>query len=466
MKKKILIGVCIELVSSIILSFISWYLGAIKWYIAFVIFIIIFLVEALIIYFKSYRRIGLLTSTDKRSLGEILPTAESTVDLLVSWGGSLQSSSPYWQRELSEMANKGIKFRILILKPNSYGAVERRSRNAKWTPYDHQHFLSELMGIKQDRIDPGHWEDFRIALYDSEVCWSMAFVDEKRACIGFYGNGVGRDHPSLEIIRTKSKGLYDFYRKTYDEIWASASKTCSIHTVEDLNRLLDEDEKRKEQGLIFVLTGPCGSGKTSLTNALLQKNSSLKQLTTYTTRPQREKQEAKTQYVFVTDQEYEQNTLMNYTLKADYCSYHYGVSVEEVIEWRKSANDYIMDSIYDPDDLRRVFKERMVLIYLTTSKNQTMIERVRKRFNNSYSHLLLRAEHARTISANATLCDYIIYTDEDLDKTILKIEEIMKYSRESYNNTGRIVSNNEAIKSFSVSNQINTFGLPQDDVII
>ena len=101
------------------------------------------------------------------------------------------------------------EFRFLLLRPNSYGAVERRSRSAKWTQSDHLAVLNQLMLIKKERIESGHWDDFRVALYDSEACWSMAFVDGKTASVGFYGRGVGRDHPSLELIKSKNIGLFE-----------------------------------------------------------------------------------------------------------------------------------------------------------------------------------------------------------------------------------------------------------------
>ncbi len=469
MKKKIFFGVCIQLITSLVLSILSWYWNFISWYIALVIFITIIVTNLLVVYTKSFRRIGLLSSYKKRGesikFKEALSNAECTVDFLVSWGGSLPGMSSYWQREVSEMVNRGIKFRFLILKPNSYGELERRSRRSMWTTDDHLSVLNALIGIKKDRIETGHWDDFRVSLYDSEACWSMAFVDAKQASIGFYGRGVGRDHPSLELIRTKEQGLFDFYLKTYEDLWNIASAKYAIHTAYDLVQLIEDDNNRINQGLIFVLTGPCGSGKTSITNVLINKHNNLKQLSTFTTRPQREKSETKSQYVFITDDEYMQNNQMNYTLKANYCCFKYAISIDEINTWKNSNNDYIMDSIFDPDDMRRVFKERMVLIYLTASTYQKMIDRVRNRFNNERSQLLLRAEHARTISANATLCDYIIYTDESIETIIKKIEDIIKYSRQNYNNTGVVISENDSVKEYRAVNQIDIYGLPNDDVL-
>lgn len=468
--KKIIIGIVINIISSVVMMALSWYWDFLPWYIAVAIVVAIIIIDLAIVFCKSFRRIGLLSSYKKRgdssSFKQALSTAESTVDFLVSWGGSLPGLSSYWQREVSEMVNKGIKFRFLILKPNSFGSVERQSRGSSWTTDDHISVLNALLRIKKDRIESGHWDDFKVALYDTEASWSMAFVDEKRASIGFYGRGVGRDHPSLEIIKTKSLGLFDFYRKTYEDMWSIAAEKYSVHTIEDLNRLLGEDNMKKNKGLIYCFLGPCGSGKTSIVNSLLTRIENIKQLSTITTRPQREKAEAESQYKFVSEEEFEINSKCAYALETSYCGNKYAIDFDEIEKWENSADDYVMDSIFDPQELRKIFKERVVLIYLTASSNQTMIDRVRGRFNNNRALLMLRAEHARTISASAALCDYIVYTDKEWHTTLNEVMNIIQHSRQSFNSTGNVCSDADIVKNLHSGWQIDNFGLPTDEVSI
>lgn len=470
MKNKVLIGIAITVASSFTISLLTWYWGLLPWFITIPIFLVLLGSVSLIIYNKSFRRIGLRASSKKRgdsgNFKEVLGNAESTVDFLVSWGGSLPGLSSYWQREVSEMVNRGIKFRFLLLRPNSYGSVERRSRSAKWTQSDHLAVLNQLMLIKKERIESGHWDDFRVALYDGEACWSMAFVDGKTASIGFYGRGVGRDHPSLELVKSKNVGLFDFYRKTFEDIWSRASEKNSIHTVDDLENMLSGDKMRESKGLMYAFLGPCGAGKTTITNALLSKNDHLRQMTTHTTRKQRDKSENLNQYIFVDESQISAEGLINYSIRTKYCGNEYAISVENVVKWMHSSDDYVMDTIFDPEELRKVFKDRIVLIYLTSSKNQVMINRARARFSNNRSQLYLRYEHSKTVSSSATLCDYILYTDEDIGNTISKIEQIMTETRESYNQTGRIVSDKDLIKTYRSDNQIDTYGLPNDEAII
>ena len=470
MKNKVLIGIVIEIVSSLVLSLLTWYWGLLPWFIIIPIVLVLLISVFLIVFSKSFRRIGLISSSKKRgdssSFKEALGNAESTVDFLVSWGGSLPGLSSYWQREVSEMVNRGIKFRFLLLRPNSYGAVERRSRSAKWTQSDHLAVLNQLMLIKKERIESGHWDDFRVALYDSEACWSMAFVDGKAASIGFYGRGVGRDHPSLELVKSKNIALFDFYKKTFEDIWAKASEKSSIHTIDDLENMLIRDGERKSKGLIYALLGPCGAGKTSLANTLLKRNPRLKQMATHTTRKQRDNSETCNQYVFVNEDQISTESQINYSIRTKYCGNEYAISVENVVEWMHSTDDYVLDTIFDPEELRKVFKDRIVLIYLTSSKNQVMIDRARERFSNNRGQLHLRYEHSKTVSSSATLCDYILYTDEDINNTALKIEQIMVETRESYNQTGKVLSDKDSIKTFHSGNQIDTYGLPNDEVFI
>ena len=93
MKNKVFIGIVIEIVSSLVLSLLTWYWGLLPWFITIPIVLVLLSSVFLIVFSKSFRRIGLISSSKKRgdssSFKEALGNAESTVDFLVSWGGSL-----------------------------------------------------------------------------------------------------------------------------------------------------------------------------------------------------------------------------------------------------------------------------------------------------------------------------------------------------------------------------------------
>ncbi len=466
MKKtlSVIIGLAVNFIPAAIVAGLTWYWNVLPWYAVLILVLLVLAVEGLIFFLTGFRRIGITDSSkrrgDSQKFAEILQDARSSVDFLVSWGGSLPGLSRDYRQQFEEMVSRGVKIRILMLKPNSFGVYERLLRSAKWTRRSHINQIDAFIEFKENRITENHWDDFRIAFYEEEACWSMAIVDGRFASVGFYGEGVGRDHPSLELAKGKNPNLFDFFRETYETMWERCSTKNTIHTYTNFSQLLEADERRKRQGLVFCFIGPCGAGKTSIVNKLLDRHN-FRQIKTTTTRRQRDASEAVSQYNFVTSEEFDSMIAEGGYVTARYCDNRYAISRDDIAQWRNGEEDFIMDSIFDADDLREAFGNRLVLIYVTASTKQIMIDRVRGRFKNSVSLLQLRKEHADVIAASAPLCDYILITDGELDDTLDAAERIIKAAKKSYAEYGRVRAYDSDAEEFLADRKLDGGQLPR-----
>lgn len=186
----------------------------------------------------SFRRVGLFEwSYNKgmsRAFRRSLDTCSSSLDFLVSWGDSLRSLSPYVEKTLKDLTNiEDCSFRFLLVRPDSLGEVERRKSHGTWPPDQPATNIRWLLRIKEALGDKAN--KFRIALYDDIPVWAIAIVDNKRAIVGFYGKGPGRDNPGLVAGRLRDKpSFFEAFMLEYERVWSGAKEMKSAAEFETL----------------------------------------------------------------------------------------------------------------------------------------------------------------------------------------------------------------------------------------
>lgn len=410
----------------------------------------------------GFEEVGIVKWSPQRGTSEnfknILANVEYSVDFLVSWGGSIPGLSSYWQRDLTRMLNKGISIRILLIKPGSRAEEKRRSDGAEWVSGDIERTIRELLAVKNERINPLNKINFNIGVYSTEAIWSMCFVDNKFASIGFYGTGTGRDHPSLDlkIIREKET-FFDAFKNQFEAIWRERSL---IHTNRDLDRIISENVKRKGDGIIYALTGPSGSGKTTLSKLLLSSLSpKAESIFTYTTRKQRNPKESEKQYKFITKEDFEKMEKNDeFVVISEYCDNKYAIRREEVFNVIDNKKDLVLDTIAEPDKLKKEFGNRVVIIYLTTSDYNLMRTRISKRMENNEDEIGMRIKNAKIQSTYASICDYVLFTDNDTEICLQDLLLITNESKNTYISSG--VTSSDKITQFLSSVVIEEGRLP------
>ena len=171
----------------------------------------------------------------------------------------------------------------------------------------------------------------------------------------------------------------------------------------------------ENKGMIFAITGPSSSGKTTYSRELVEHysdtaNSSI----VYTTRKQRPGEQEGIQYHFVNDSQF--NTLLQNNIFAcskNFCGNRYGIEkeyIKSVIE--EEGKDLIFDTIFDIPDLMAI-GENVTIIFLTTAPEELKRRIIERDPNINPEELNLRMEDIRIQMQNATSCDYIVSTDSN-----------------------------------------------------
>jgi len=97
------------------------------------------------------------------------------------------------------------------------------------------------------------------------------------------------------------------------------------------------------EGLIFVVSAPAGTGKTTLVRMLCDEFDCVKESVSFTTRPARANEVPGRDYHFISTAEFEQRIANNDFLEyAKVFSHYYGTSRSYVEEQRKQGNHVIL----------------------------------------------------------------------------------------------------------------------------
>ncbi|MBT9134646.1 MAG: Guanylate kinase [Firmicutes bacterium] len=156
--------------------------------------------------------------------------------------------------------------------------------------------------------------------------------------------------------------------------------------------------------ILFVVTGPSGSGKGTIMRAIVKQYTNIVKIATYTTRPPRANEEHGFDYNFISQ-----------------ACFLKKVSAGEIAEWEQVYQDHYYGSpSFNPDtgpdrlmelDYKGMFKykalaKRLVSIFVAPPSLEEMVERIEKR--STEANLANRINNAIDQMRYAQHYDYII----------------------------------------------------------
>ena len=191
--------------------------------------------------------------------------------------------------------------------------------------------------------------------------------------------------------------------------------------------MFDEFKKLlKRMGRIIVISGPSGSGKTTVCWRLLEMFPELAYSVSTTTRKKRDNEKEGIDYYFVDGDKFREMIFNNEFIEWE--EVHgdlYGTLYRDIEKKRNEKAGILMD--IDPKggiNIKRLYPDS-ILIFLSVSSIETLIERLSKRRTEDGFDIDKRVERAREEFELSKNYDFII-VNNDIEPTLKKLSNIIK----------------------------------------
>lgn len=189
--------------------------------------------------------------------------------------------------------------------------------------------------------------------------------------------------------------------------------------------------------MLVILSGVAGSGKDTIKRELVKRMENVKSIPSLTTRPQRDGDVPGETYIFLSKEEFEEKIKNDEIYEYDiHHNNYYGTSKKILNE--ESKNGIIVKDIdvNGTQVLKEILKDiKIVTIFLRVPK-----EELQRRLENRIdrpgpAEIKLRLNRFDYEESKIGLYDYVIKND-DLEKSVSIIEEIIKYESKSEEKLG------------------------------
>jgi guanylate kinase len=178
-------------------------------------------------------------------------------------------------------------------------------------------------------------------------------------------------------------------------------------------------------GLIFIISAPSGTGKTTLVREVIQKLPGLQFSVSFTTRLPRPNEKEGEDYHFVSHSTFQKMVEKNSFLEwAEVLGNRYGTPRPDFKKLELEGVDLILD--IDTQGAKKVMKEigQPVLIYLLPPSLKVLKERLVNRGGDSLEMVKFRLSNARRDIEEAHGYHYVIVNDS-MENAVKKLKSII-----------------------------------------
>jgi guanylate kinase len=177
--------------------------------------------------------------------------------------------------------------------------------------------------------------------------------------------------------------------------------------------------------VLFIVSAPSGTGKTTLVERLVKTTDRLKMSRSYTSRPPRADEVNGIDYNFVSREEFERMAAADEFLEwADVFGNLYGTAAADVARCMESGNDVVL--VIDVQGARKVRTRglRHVCIFVLPPSYHVLEQRLRGRSKDPEDAIRRRLQVARAEVTAFEEYDYVVINDE-LERCVERLRAIV-----------------------------------------
>lgn len=169
---------------------------------------------------------------------------------------------------------------------------------------------------------------------------------------------------------------------------------------------------KRSQGLIFIISGPAGAGKTTLARMSCEEFSCVVKSTTYTTRKARDYEKQGRDYHFVSEDLFKKMDLEGRFLEtAKIYGNFYGTCFKDIENLQKKGKHVLLVvDVQGAESLKD--KLNAIFIFVTVPNLQELKKRLKERGTESEKDLQVRIENAEKEIQAKAIFDYHLVNDE------------------------------------------------------
>ena len=202
---------------------------------------------------------------------------------------------------------------------------------------------------------------------------------------------------------------------------------------------------KMRKGLLFIISGPAGSGKGTVVKRVIEKHPDVKLSISMTTRQPRPIEAPDVDYYFVTREQFceriEKGQMLEY---AEYNGNFYGTPKAKVLECLESGNDVILEiEVEGAMQIKSSFPEA-IAIMLTPPDRDVLEKRLRGRGTETEENIIKRLAKAKLEIKYLPKYDYsVVNEDGGIEECADLVYSIMQAEHSKTVHTKEIMKNFE-----------------------
>lgn len=188
---------------------------------------------------------------------------------------------------------------------------------------------------------------------------------------------------------------------------------------------MDQETTKRGKGLVFIISAPSGTGKTTLVRRVMEEVAGLRFSVSYTTRPPRANEKEGVDYHFVSREVFHQMVEEDRFLEwAEVLGHCYGTERIDVETLQSNGVDLILDIDTQGAKRARERLEHAILIFLLPPSIKTLQERLQNRGLDSEETIQFRLAHAKRDIEEAHWYHHII-VNERIEEAVEQLKAII-----------------------------------------